>query len=157
MRDYMDKWATSPPWGPPPPCKQELNLSLRTAGVTSEWKNKLKQCQTIAYKLWNRLKIIGLFPCYVLLARTWNVVSVLYLTIMSNNSSVLSSMAFFQIAPALHSSYLFLMPSVKTWTKILKQKLLTWMLLIPLITKLYFKRSNDMVQKAARFFGLHIT
>ena len=34
------------------------------------------------------MKIIGLFPCYVLLAKSWNVVSVLHLTIMLNNSSV---------------------------------------------------------------------
>ena len=32
MRDYMDRWVTlpkrvtSPSWGPPPPCKQTLNL-----------------------------------------------------------------------------------------------------------------------------------
>ena len=23
MRDYIDKWVTSPTWGPPTPCKQE--------------------------------------------------------------------------------------------------------------------------------------
>ena len=34
----------------------------------------------------------------------------------------------------------------------------TWLRLsIPLITKLCFKSSNDMVRKAARFFGLQIT
>ena len=35
---------------------------------------------------------------------------------------------------------------------------LTWLRLsILLITELYFKSSNDMVRKAARFFGLQIT
>ena len=24
MRDCMDRWVTSPTWGPPPPCKQAL-------------------------------------------------------------------------------------------------------------------------------------
>ena len=24
MRDYMDRWITSPTWGSPPPCKQVL-------------------------------------------------------------------------------------------------------------------------------------
>ena len=71
------------------------------------------------------MKIIGLFPCYVLLAKSWKVVSVLNFTIMLNNSSVLSSMAFCEIASALHSCYL-LMPLVKTWTNIFKQKLSTW-------------------------------
>ena len=28
MRDYMDRRITSPPWGPPPPCKQALKLLL---------------------------------------------------------------------------------------------------------------------------------
>ena len=69
------------------------------------------------------IKIKGLFPCYVLLGKTWNVVSVLNLTIMLNNLSVLSSMASVcEIAPALHSCYLFLMQSVKTWKKILKKE-----------------------------------
>ena len=36
--------------------------------------------------------------------------------VLLNNSSVLSSMAFCEIASALHSCYL-LMPLVKTWTK----------------------------------------
>ena len=83
--------------------------------------------------------------------------SVLNFTIMLNNSSVLSSMAFCEMASALHSCYL-LMPLVKTWTKIFKQKLCTWTWLrlsIPLITKLCYKSSNDMVRKAACFFGLH--
>ena len=104
------------------------------------------------------MKIIGqLFPCYVLLAKSCNVVSVLNFTIMLNNSSVLSSMAFCEIASALHSCYL-LMPLVKTWTKIFKQKLSNWTWLrlsIRLITKLCYKRSNDMVGKAECFFGLH--
>ena len=26
MRDYMDRWITSPSWGPPPPCKQALRI-----------------------------------------------------------------------------------------------------------------------------------
>ena len=89
----------------------------------------------------------------------WNVVSVLNFTIMLNNSSVLSSMAFCEIASTLHSCYL-LMPLVKTWTKIFKQKLSTWTWLrlsIPLITKLCYNSSNDMVRKAACFFGLQIT
>ena len=79
--------------------------------------------------------------------------------VLLNNSSVLSSMAFCEIASALHSCYL-LMPLVKTWSKIFKQKLSTWTWLrlsIPLITKLCFKSSNDMVRKAVRFFGLQIT
>ena len=93
---------------------------------------------------------MGLFPCYVFLAKSWTVVSVLNFTIMLNNSSVLSSMAFCEIASALHSCYL-LMPLAKTWTKIFKQKLSTWTWLrlsIPLISKLCFKSSNDMVRKA---------
>ena len=58
----------------------------------------------------------------------------------------------------LHSCYL-LMPLVKTWTKILDWTWTwTWLRLsIPLITKLCFKSSNDMVRKATRFFGLQIT
>ena len=95
------------------------------------------------------MKIIGLFPCYVLLAKSWNVVSVLHLTIMLNNSSVLSSTTFCEIASALHSCYL-LMPLLKTSTKIFKQTLSTWTWLrlsIPMITKLCFKSSNDMVRK----------
>ena len=28
MRDYMDRRVTSPTWGPPPPCKQALNLTM---------------------------------------------------------------------------------------------------------------------------------
>ena len=28
VRDYMDRRVTSPTWGPPPPCKQALNLLL---------------------------------------------------------------------------------------------------------------------------------
>ena len=70
---------------------------------------------------------------------------------MLNNSSVLSSTTFCEIASALHSCYL-LMPLVKTWTKIFKQKLSTWTWLrlsIPLITKLCFKSWNNMVRKAA--------
>ena len=79
---------------------------------------------------------------------------------MLNNSSVLSSMTFCEIAPALHSCCLFLMPMVKTWTKIFKQKSSTWTwwkLSIALISKLCFKSSKDMVRKEARFFGLQIT
>ena len=44
--------------------------------------------------------------------------------------------------------------------KIFKQILSTWTWLrlsISLITKFCFKSSNDMVRKAARFFGLQIT
>ena len=44
--------------------------------------------------------------------------------------------------------------------KIFKHMLSTWTwirLSIPLISKLCFKSSNDMVRKAARFFGLQIT
>ena len=26
MRDYMDGWVTPPTWGPPPLCKQALNV-----------------------------------------------------------------------------------------------------------------------------------
>ena len=26
MRDYMDRWITSPSWGPPPPRKQALRI-----------------------------------------------------------------------------------------------------------------------------------
>ena len=43
--------------------------------------------------------------------------SVVNCTIMLNNSSVLYSMAFCEIAPALHGCYLFLIPLVKTSTK----------------------------------------
>ena len=28
MRDYMDRRVTSPTWGPPPPCKQALNVDI---------------------------------------------------------------------------------------------------------------------------------
>ena len=30
IRDYMDRWVTSPTWGPPPPCKQALILHTDT-------------------------------------------------------------------------------------------------------------------------------
>ena len=55
---------------------------------------------------------------------------------------------FFEIAPASHSCYLFLIPLVITWTKIFKLMLSTWALpklSISLIIKLYFKSSNDMM------------
>ena len=41
MRDYMDRWVTppkpvtSPTRGPPPPCKQALNLYIRNNAVLS--------------------------------------------------------------------------------------------------------------------------
>ena len=28
MRDYTDKWVTSPTWSPPPPCKQALSFDF---------------------------------------------------------------------------------------------------------------------------------
>ena len=28
MRDYMERRVTSPTWGPPPPCKQALNVDI---------------------------------------------------------------------------------------------------------------------------------
>ena len=95
--------------------------------------------------LWNRPKISGLFPCYVFLAKSWNVVSVLNFTIMLNSLSVFSSMYFFfcEIAPAPRSCSLFLTPSVKAWTKILKQMLSIWTLLkpsIPLITQVLLQK-----------------
>ena len=50
MRDYMDRRATSPPWGPPPPCKQALIhyvltslthlrvlIRYETREITCEW------------------------------------------------------------------------------------------------------------------------
>ena len=43
MRDYMDRRATSPPWGPPPPCKQALIHYVLTSLTPS----------TRAYSLWN--------------------------------------------------------------------------------------------------------
>ena len=33
MRDYMDRGVTSPTWGPPPPCKQALNLLFQIATI----------------------------------------------------------------------------------------------------------------------------
>ena len=111
--------------------------------------------------LWNRRKISGLFACYVFLAKSWNVVSVLNFTIILNSLSVFPTMYFFcEIAPAPRSCSLFLTPSVKAWTKIFKQMLSIWTLLkpsIPLITQCYFKSSNNEVRKAARSPGLPIT
>ena len=38
MRDYMDRWITSPSWGPPPPCKQALRIcqALMQARVSAK-------------------------------------------------------------------------------------------------------------------------
>ena len=90
--------------------------------------NKPMSHRYVKRTLWNRLKIIGLFPCYVFKAKSWDAVSVLNFTIMLNNTSGLSSMAFCEIAPASHSCYLFLIQLVITWTKIFKQMLSTWTL-----------------------------
>ena len=33
MRDYLDKWVTSPTWGPLPPCRQALNEAVNAAFI----------------------------------------------------------------------------------------------------------------------------
>ena len=33
MRDYLDKWVTSPTWGPLPPCRQALNETVDAAFI----------------------------------------------------------------------------------------------------------------------------
>ena len=54
MRDYIDKWVTSPTWGPPTPCKQESRSRavLRTTegggggvldGIGDETNNSVSQ------------------------------------------------------------------------------------------------------------------
>ena len=68
---------------------------------------------------------------------------------MSNNSDVHSGVAFYKIAPALHSCYLFLISLVKTKTKIFNQTLphLDFAKAsIPLITQFFSKSTNDMVR-----------
>ena len=30
MRDYIDRWVTSPTWGPPPPLKQALSICFQS-------------------------------------------------------------------------------------------------------------------------------
>ena len=71
-------------------------------------------------------------------------------TIMSNNSYVHSSMAFYEIAPALHSCYLFLILLVKAKTKIFNQMLSHLHFAkasILLITQFFSKSTNDMVRR----------
>ena len=38
MRHYMDRWITSPSWGPAPPCKQALRIcqALMQARVSAK-------------------------------------------------------------------------------------------------------------------------
>ena len=33
MRDYLDKWVTSPTWGPLPQCRQALNEAVDAAFI----------------------------------------------------------------------------------------------------------------------------
>ena len=71
-------------------------------------------------------------------------------TIRSNNSNAHSNMAFYEIAPALHSCYLFLILLVKTKTKIFNQMLSHLHFAktsIPLITQFFSKNTNDMVRR----------
>lgn len=35
MRDYMDRWITSPSWGPPPTCKHVLRICQVQARVSA--------------------------------------------------------------------------------------------------------------------------
>ena len=37
MRDYMDRQVTSPTWGPPPSCKQALNVKGRQNATCNTW------------------------------------------------------------------------------------------------------------------------
>ena len=82
---------------------------------------------------------------------------IVHLTIMSNNSPVLSSITFLRNRLLHFTTATYLNAIGQNLEEIFKQILSTWTwlrLLIPLITTLCFKNSNDMARKAALFFGL---
>ena len=104
--------------------------------------------QCIKKTLWNRLKIIGLFPCYVL---TCACCSLYYYNHAKQFTSPLQH-DFLRNRLLHYTAAIYLNAIGQNLEKIFKQILSPWTWLrlsIPLITKLCFKSSNDIVRKAA--------